>query len=49
MNQGTKAEEYRLGFNAYNALSKITFADCAHAMLHMLSEDTWVGKALIVQ
>jgi len=49
MRYGTKREEYRLGFNAFSGMSKITFADCAHAMLQMLSDDTWVGKAPIIQ
>jgi putative NADH-flavin reductase len=49
MKHGTKREEYRLGFNAFSGLSKITFADCAHAMIQMLSDDTWVGKAPIIQ
>ena len=49
MNQGPKTEIYRLGFNAFSGFSKITFADCAHAMLQMLSDDTWVGKAPIIQ
>lgn len=49
MKHGTKRAEYRLGFNAFSGMSKITFADCAHAMIQMLSDDTWVGKAPIVQ
>jgi putative NADH-flavin reductase len=49
MKQGNKTGEYRLGFNAFSGMSKISFADCAHAMLRMLSDDTWVGKAPIIQ
>ncbi|MFT5888747.1 MAG: putative NADH-flavin reductase [Zhongshania sp.] len=49
MNHGTKKEKYRLGFNAFSGMSKITFADCAHAMLNMLVDDTWHGKAPIIQ
>ncbi|MEP5566453.1 MAG: NAD(P)H-binding protein [Halioglobus sp.] len=49
MKHGAKTEEYRLGFNAFSGLSKITFSDCAHAMIQMLSDDTWIGKAPIVQ
>jgi len=49
MKNGPKRKEYRLGFNAFSGMSKITFADCAHAMMQMLSDDTWVGKAPIIQ
>ena len=49
MKAGTKTGKYRLGFNAYSGLSKITFADCAHAMVQMLEDDTWLGKAPIIQ
>lgn len=49
MKHGKMRSEYRLGFNAYSGMSKITFSDCAHAMVNMLMDDTWVGKAPIVQ
>ncbi|MCX2981402.1 NAD-dependent epimerase/dehydratase family protein [Halieaceae bacterium IMCC14734] len=49
MNEGKRTEKYRLGFNAYSGLSKISFSDCAHAMLHMLADDTWTRKAPIIQ
>ncbi len=49
MKHGIKRGKYRLGFNAYSGLSKITFADCAHAMVHMLVDDAWIGKAPIIQ
>ncbi|NND66658.1 MAG: NAD(P)H-binding protein [Halioglobus sp.] len=49
MNAGPRREQYRLGFNRFSGLSKITFADCAHAMLGMLEDDTWRHKAPIVQ
>jgi putative NADH-flavin reductase len=49
MKNGPRREEYRLGFNAFSGMSKITFADCAHAMIQMLSDNTWVGKAPIIQ
>lgn len=49
MNHGPKKEVYRLGYNAFNGLSKIHFADCAHAMVGMLEDDTWIGKAPIIQ
>ena len=49
MNHGRKRGEYRLGFNKYSGLSKITFSDCAHAMDNMLNDDTWIGKAPIIQ
>ncbi len=49
MKNGPKTDDYRLGFNVFSGMSKITFADCAHAMVQMLSDDTWVGKAPIIQ
>ncbi|MEH6591406.1 MAG: NAD(P)H-binding protein [Halioglobus sp.] len=49
MKHGKKTGKYRLGFNKYNGMSKITFSDCAHAMVNMLKDDTWIGKAPIIQ
>ncbi len=44
-----RRETYRLGFDPYNGLSKISFADCAHAMIGMLTDDRWMHKAPILQ
>ncbi len=49
MRKGPKRAEYRLGFNAFSGMSRISFADCAHAMLNMLEDDTWLRKAPIIQ
>ena len=49
MRQGPKRAAYRIGFDAYSGLSKISFADCADAMIRMLTDDTWLHKAPIVQ
>ena len=49
MKEGAKKGVYRVGFNAFSGLSSISFADCAHAMIHMLEDDTWIGKAPIIQ
>ena len=49
MKVGLLRGEYRLGFNPFSGTSSISFADCAHAMLGMLQDDTWLGKAPIVQ
>ena len=49
MRHGPKKENYRLGYIAFSAMSKIHFADCAHAMVNMLVDDTWVGEAPIIQ
>jgi putative NADH-flavin reductase len=49
MVQGKKTGHYRLGYNAFSGMSKITFADCAHAMVNMLIDDSWVGKVPIIQ
>jgi len=49
MNAGPKRGKYRLGFDAYSGLSSISFADCADAMLGMLTDSTFLYKAPIVQ
>ena len=49
MKKGPKKQTYRLGYNAFSGMSKIHFADCAHAMVNMLEDDTWTGKAPIIQ
>jgi putative NADH-flavin reductase len=49
MRTGPKRGEYRLGFDRFSGLSKIHFADCAHAMCQMLTDDTWLHKAPIIQ
>lgn len=49
MKAGAKKGQYRLGYNAFSGLSSISFADCAHAMVTMLDDDTWVGKVPIIQ
>lgn len=49
MRKLSKRMEYRLGFDPFNGFSTISFADCAHAMVGMLSDDTWLHKAPIVQ
>lgn len=49
MRTGPKRAQYRLGFNTFNGMSVISFADCAHAMVNMLKDDTWLRKAPIIQ
>jgi len=49
MKSGPKKCKYRLGYNAFSGLSSISFADCAHAMVEMLEDDTWLGKVPIIQ
>ncbi len=49
MKYGPRTGKYRLGFHPFSGMSKISFADCAHAMVGMLDDDTWVGKAPVVQ
>ncbi len=49
MNPGPMKGDYRVGFHAFSGLSKIYFPDCAHAMLGMLEDDTWLRKAPIIQ
>jgi len=40
---------YRLGYDKFSGLSNISFADCAHAMIGRMEDDTWVGEVPIVQ
>jgi putative NADH-flavin reductase len=49
MRKGPKRAEYQLGFDAFSGFSAISFADCAHAMLQMLTDDTWRHKAPVIQ
>lgn len=49
MRKGPRRERYRIGFDPFSGFSKISFADCAHAMIGMLDDDTWLHKAPIVQ
>lgn len=49
MRKGPRKGEYRLGFDRFSGFSAIRFADCAHAMLGMLTDDTWLHKAPIIQ
>jgi putative NADH-flavin reductase len=49
MKPGPRTGTYRLGYNAFNGMSKISFADCAHAMVNMLKDDTWAGKMPVIQ
>ncbi|MFK7733137.1 MAG: NAD(P)-dependent oxidoreductase [Pseudomonadales bacterium] len=49
MFNGPLTECYRLGYDSFSGMSKISFADCAHAMLLMMNDDSWIRKAPIVQ
>lgn len=49
MRKGELRGQYRLGFDYFNGFSNISFADCAHAMLGLLQDDTWLHKAPIIQ
>jgi len=49
MKDGPLTGRYRLGFDRFSGMSSISFADCAHAMVAMLEDDTWLGKAPIIQ
>src|SRR5258706_4792105 len=49
MKTGAHTGNYRVGFNPFNGFSEISFSDCAGAMLGMLNNDAWIGKAPIVQ
>ena len=49
MVRGERREVYRVGYDAFSGTSRIHFADCAHAMLAMLDDDTWIHEAPIIQ
>ena len=49
MRKGPKRSEYRVGFDTFSGFSKISFADCAHAMIGMLDDDTWRHRVPIIQ
>lgn len=49
MKEGPHKKSYRLGFDTFSGMSSISFADCADSMIKMLADDTWLGKAPIVQ
>lgn len=49
MKKGEHTGVYRLGFDSFNGLSTISFADCADAMVNMLTDNTWLRKAPIIQ
>lgn len=49
MKKGAHTKQYRLGFNRFSGASSISFADCADAMLSMLADDVWIGKAPVIQ
>ncbi len=49
MFDGPHTGQYRTGFDKFSGMSKISFADCADAMLTMLNSDQWLGKAPIIQ
>ncbi len=49
MKKGRKTTQYRLGYDTFNGMSTISFADCAHAMLNMLTDDAWIGETPIIQ
>ncbi|MGI9600636.1 MAG: NAD(P)-dependent oxidoreductase [Acidimicrobiales bacterium] len=49
MRAGPRRGEYRMGYDRYSGLSKISFADCADAMIGALTDDRWLHQAPIVQ
>ena len=49
MRPGPKRGKYRIGYDRFSGFSKISFADCAHAMLAMLEDDRWIHEAPIIQ
>jgi putative NADH-flavin reductase len=49
MRKGSKRGNYRVGFHHYSGLSKITAGDCAHEMIRMLTDDSWIHRAPVIQ
>jgi len=48
MRKGELTGTYRLGMERFNGMSKISFADCADAMIGMLDDDRWRHQAPII-
>jgi putative NADH-flavin reductase len=49
MRRGPWRGSYRVGFHRYSGFSKITAGDCALEMIRMLSDDTWLHRAPVIQ
>lgn len=49
MRKGSQRGGYRVGFDPYSGLSKITAGDCANEMIRMLEDRTWLHKAPVIQ
>lgn len=49
MKAGPLTRQYRVGFDTFGPMSKISFADCAHCMIEQLTNDCWAHKAPIIQ
>jgi putative NADH-flavin reductase len=49
MRKGGRRGSYRVGFHPYSGFSKITAGDCAAEMIRMLTDDTWLYKAPVIQ
>lgn len=49
MRKGPPRGGYRVGFDRYSGLSTITAGDCAHEMIRMLDDDTWLHRAPVIQ
>jgi putative NADH-flavin reductase len=47
--KGPRLGVYRVGFDPFSGMSRISFADVAHARLSLLEGDTWLHKAPIIQ
>ena len=49
MVRGERREHYRVGYDRFSGMSRIHFADCAHAMIACLEGDQWIHEAPIIQ
>jgi putative NADH-flavin reductase len=49
MGKGERMGTYRLGMDRFSGVSKISFGDCADAMIGMLDDDRWRHQAPIIQ
>lgn len=49
MNKGALTKKYRVGYDVFSGTSKISFNDCAHAMVAMVDHDEWIHEAPIIQ
>lgn len=46
--KGPLRSAYQIGYIPFSGFSQISFADCAHEMLQMITDDTWLRKIPVI-